>query len=147
VPDPRHVFVYGTLRRASGHEAHRLLAAAEPVGDGWLPGRLYLADGYPGLVVPEAPAEPRRPAAVRGEVYRLPGGDALAALDRYEGCDAGDPRRGLFRRTAAEAVLDDGRRLAVWVYVYNRDTAALPLIASGDYCRRDATDEEVDHDR
>jgi len=130
VADPDLLFVYGTLRRASGHRAHeRLARAAEPVGEGTVAGRLYLVEDYPGLV-----AAPGEPARVRGEVYRLIAASALADLDRYEGCDPLAPARGLYRRERAEVVLDDGRRVAAWVYVYNRPVTALRPIASGDYC-------------
>jgi gamma-glutamylcyclotransferase (GGCT)/AIG2-like uncharacterized protein YtfP len=132
VADPDLIFVYGTLRRASGHEAHaRLAGAAVPVGDGWVIGRLYLVEDYPGLVAAEDGA-----ARVRGEVYRLTAAGALAALDRYEGCDSLEPTRGLYRRVAAEVTLDDGRRVVAWVYLYNRSVATLRPIASGDYCSR-----------
>jgi gamma-glutamylcyclotransferase (GGCT)/AIG2-like uncharacterized protein YtfP len=130
VAEPDLIFVYGTLRRASGHRAHeRLARAAEPVGEGTVAGRLYLVADYPGLV-----AAPGESARVRGEVYRLIAPSALADLDRYEGCDPVDPARGLYRRARAEVVLDDGRKVAAWVYLYNRPVTALRPIASGDYC-------------
>jgi gamma-glutamylcyclotransferase (GGCT)/AIG2-like uncharacterized protein YtfP len=130
VADPDLIFVYGTLRRASGHRAHaRLARAAEPVGEGSVAGRLYLVADYPGLVATQG--ETRR---VRGEVYRLRVPSTLADLDRYEGCDPVERARGLYRRERADVVLDDGRRVAAWVYLYNRPVAALRPIASGDYC-------------
>ncbi len=128
--DPDLLFVYGTLRRASGHEAHGLLAAAAvPVGEGWVRGDLHRADGYPCLVAVDGAT-----GRVRGEVYRLTAVEGWTTLDRYEHCDPVDPARGLFRRVRAQVTLDDGRRLEAWVYLYNGDTAALHPIASGDYC-------------
>ncbi len=136
VRESDHLFVYGTLRRMSGHDAHRLVATdAVLVGEGSLRGLLYAADGYPALVASDDAAD-----LVRGEVYRLGGSgqcataSVLARLDEYEGCDPLHPARGLFRRVRAEVALDDGRRVSAWVYLYNRDTTALRRIASGDYC-------------
>jgi len=130
VAEPDLLFVYGTLRRASRHRAHeRLARAAEPFGEGTVAGRLYLVEDYPGLV-----AAAGESARVRGEVYRLVAPSVLADLDRYEGCDAVDPARGLYRRARAEVVLDDGRSVTAWVYLYNRPVTALRPIASGDYC-------------
>ena len=45
------LFTYGTLRRAAGNAAHRLLAdSAELVGHGAVQGQLYQATGVPVLV-------------------------------------------------------------------------------------------------
>ncbi len=49
--DPRHLFVYGTLMRASRSPYAQLLRArAQFVGEGWTPGRLYHLGRYPGAV-------------------------------------------------------------------------------------------------
>lgn len=125
-----HLFVYGTLRRASGHPMHRVLAeAADFVGEATAAGRMYWADGYPCVVPSESPAD-----RVRGEVYRLADPEpTFAALDAYEQCDRSCPEQGLFRRRRVEVTVDDGRRLDAWIYLYNRSTEGLPRIASGDF--------------
>jgi len=62
-PPPDLIFVYGTLRRAAGHPAHRLVVEhGEFAGNGFVRGRLYDAGEYPGLQL-EAAAGP-----VAGEV-------------------------------------------------------------------------------
>ena len=65
-PVPDLLFTYGTLRRAAGNAAHRLLAdMAELVGHGVVQGRLYQATGFP-VLVPDPQGR-----AVTGEVYRV----------------------------------------------------------------------------
>jgi len=60
------LFTYGTLRRAAGNAAHRLLAdSAEIVGLGFVRGRLYQAVDFPVLVPDPKGVE------VIGEVYRV----------------------------------------------------------------------------
>ena len=60
------LFTYGTLRRAAGNAAHRLLAdSAELVGHGAVQGQLYQATGFP-VLVPNSQG-----VAVTGEVYRV----------------------------------------------------------------------------
>ncbi len=120
-----HLFVYGTLRRASGHSMHRVLAeGADFVGEGVASGRMFWADGYPCIVPSEAPAD-----RVRGEVYRLADPEpTFAALDAYEQCD-----RGLFRREVVPVSLNDGRRIAAWIYLFNGPTAGMRRVESGDF--------------
>ena len=52
----RHLFVYGTLRRAVMHPMHATLSrAAEFAGAAMLPGRLYDLGEYPGVTNPVDP--------------------------------------------------------------------------------------------
>lgn len=129
-----YLFVYGTLRRDAAGNTHPLLAgAARLVGEALCRGRLYLIADYPGLVASGNPRD-----VVRGEVYEL---DEplllLPRLDDHEGCGPGFPRPTEFVRRSRAVWLDDGRILATWVYLYNRDTDGLLLIESGDFCRQE----------
>lgn len=75
---PRHVFVYGTLRRGGRNDINRLAPAPEYVGMGEVRGVLYHFDWYPGLTLGGEEA-----VTVVGEVYRI--APALeAVLDRIE---------------------------------------------------------------
>jgi len=67
---PLHVFVYGTLRRGSGHEMHSFLAAwAELLGPASVRGRLYDINGlYPGLKLAGPHSKDACPSAVDGSV-------------------------------------------------------------------------------
>jgi len=103
----QHLFVYGTLRRASPHPlARRLASEADFVGPGRTRGRLYKLGWYPGMILSADPGD-----WVIGDVYRLHDPDALLPiLDEYEGED--------FARVAATVSLADGAEIQAWVYVY-----------------------------
>lgn len=119
-----HLFVYGTLRRDAGHEAHGILARrAQELGYGFLRGRLFDLGAHPAAVRSREPGH-----RVRGLVYRLEVGMRevlLAELDRYEG--------GEFRRELASVTLESGESLVAWVYLYARTPPPGRLISSGDY--------------
>lgn len=122
------IFVYGTLRRGSTH--HHLIAA---VGDylmqGSVAGNLYDIGTYPGLVV-----NPTTTYKVTGEVYRMADSDgALNALDDYEGCSANFAPPFEFIRQTAEVMLEDGKIISAWVYLYNGPVKNKPEILLGDY--------------
>jgi gamma-glutamylcyclotransferase (GGCT)/AIG2-like uncharacterized protein YtfP len=63
---PRHVFVYGTLRRGGRNDINRLRPAPAYVGMGEVKGILYHIDWYPGLTLGGEEA-----VTVVGEVYRI----------------------------------------------------------------------------
>ena len=63
---PRHVFVYGTLRRGGRNDINRLQPAPHYVGMGEVLGVLYHIDWYPGLTLGGEQA-----VTVVGEVYRI----------------------------------------------------------------------------
>lgn len=125
------LFTYGTLRRAAGHAAHRLLAdSAELVGNGSVRGRLYDAGEFPALVPDPKGAE------VRGEVYRVFGPPGIfARLDQYEGFDPVSPDTSEFRRDLVPVAMNDQRTVTAWAYVYQRPLFDLQPIPHGDYAR------------
>lgn len=131
VPETR-IFVYGTLRKACGHELHGVLQrAARYVGSASVRGVLYDLGSYPGLVISGADLD-----RVTGELYLLHPdlADAtLARLDAYEGCAASDPEPHEYRRDMVRVAWDDGLDLAAWTYVLNRPHVGLQRISSGDY--------------
>jgi len=63
---PRHVFVYGTLRRGGRNDINRLSPRPEYLGMGEVRGVLYHIDWYPGLTLGGEEA-----VTVVGEVYRI----------------------------------------------------------------------------
>lgn len=75
---PRHVFVYGTLRRGGRNDINRLAPAPEYVGMGEVQGVLYHFDWYPGLTLGGEEA-----VTVVGEVYRI-ARELEDVLDRIE---------------------------------------------------------------
>jgi gamma-glutamylcyclotransferase (GGCT)/AIG2-like uncharacterized protein YtfP len=130
VEHPDHLFVYGTLLPELAPAAWRgPLSRCARVGRGSLPGRLYDLGDYPALV-----PEPSAPGRVVGQVLRLPEREGvLAELDGYEGFDPADPAGSLFLRLPHAVDVDDGTRLACWVYVYNRDPGGATPIPEGDF--------------
>ncbi len=124
------LFVYGSLRAGAGHPMHAVLAKAGTfVGRGRVRGHLLRIDWYPGLVRLDDVDD-----TVVGDLWSLDDPTALRELDAYEGCgpDAEPPHE--FERRSTTVVLDDGRTLPAWVYVYAGPVPArLPRIPSGDW--------------
>ncbi len=136
------LFTYGTLRRAAGHAAHRLLAdSAEIVGHGFVRGRLYQATDFPVLVPDPQGVE------VTGEVYRVFAPQAaFVRLDQYEGFDPSSPDTSEFRRDLVQVALNDGRTVTAWAYVYQRPLFDLQPIPHGDYAKYLREDAGPAHD-
>jgi gamma-glutamylcyclotransferase (GGCT)/AIG2-like uncharacterized protein YtfP len=128
--DKSHLFVYGTLRRHTGHTMSMWLATqARFVGNARLQGRLYLIDPYPGAVESDT-----ADAWVHGEILELLRPDAtLQQLDDYE--QAGTPfhQPAAYRRDKKPVLLEDGSTVEAWVYLYNRPTDTFREILSGDF--------------
>ena len=125
------LFTYGTLRRAAGNAAHRLLAdSAELVGHGFVRGRLYQATDFP-VLVPDPQG-----GQVAGEIYRVFAPSAMfVRLDQYEGYDPSLPDTSEFRRDQVQVAMNDGRTVTAWAYVYQRPLFDLQPIPHGDYAR------------
>ena len=125
-----YIFVYGTLRRETGHLMYHILARyADFIGDGYVHGKLYEVGGYPGMKLSENPVE-----KVYGEVYRLRDPDyVLKVLDEYEECNENYPEPHEYTRIQVTVHLTDGRVLQAWAYEYNYPTDTLELIPSGNY--------------
>jgi gamma-glutamylcyclotransferase (GGCT)/AIG2-like uncharacterized protein YtfP len=117
--EPRHLFVYGTLKQDSHHPMSRVLRRhARRVGPGVFRGQLYRVGWYPG-----AKDSPRLTDRVFGELYVLEHpAPCLEALDAYEGSEfvrvARDIRRGRRRYTA-------------WIYLYEPPIERLARIPDG----------------
>jgi gamma-glutamylcyclotransferase (GGCT)/AIG2-like uncharacterized protein YtfP len=125
------LFTYGTLRRAAGNAAHRLLAeGAELVGHGTVRGRLYQATDFP-VLVPDPEG-----VAVAGEIYRVAAPAAVfLRLDQYEGFDPASPDTSEFRRDFVQVAMNNGSPVTAWAYIYQRPLFDLKPIPHGDYAR------------
>jgi len=132
-PDMRYLFVYGTLRAAAGTEWSRFLTAASSyVGMGRTHGALFHLNGYPAMT-----ACKDDDAWVTGEVCLLHDPpSALALLDAYEGCGPGDPLPHEYDRQVVSVLLDNGRYVEAWAYIYSLETLGKSRITSGDYLRQ-----------
>ncbi|MGO8777789.1 MAG: gamma-glutamylcyclotransferase [Rhodomicrobium sp.] len=126
-PEPRHLFVYGTLMRGSKSPYAKLLQArAQIIGEATAPGTLYRLGRFPGAVF-----DRHCPAKVYGEVFRLSGSSLLDALDAYEGCRPEDPEPRPFSREIIEVAMCRGGTLCVWAYRFAGKVCARPPIWSG----------------
>lgn len=126
------LFVYGTLRRDSGHAMSRWLQErAEWCGSACCEAaRLYPVSWYPALV----PAESGSASRVRGDLFRLyDDATTWSALDEFEGVTGTADDE--YERRRGEVLLDDGRRVRAWIYWYRRPVAGLQEIAGGDWLR------------
>ncbi len=124
-----YLFVYGTLRKLTSRQTHRLLLPSAFIGKGFFTGKLYDVGSYPGAVGGSDPSE-----MVTGEVYLLHDRDlVLQKLDQYEGCGDAEPEPKEYKRELVEIQLQTGDSVEAWIYLYNHDTANLKLIESGDY--------------
>jgi gamma-glutamylcyclotransferase (GGCT)/AIG2-like uncharacterized protein YtfP len=127
------LFVYGTLRRGSGTELHRRLAAeAEFVSPATFRGRLFLVADYPGVVPSDAASD-----IVYGDLYRLDQPEnSLDWIDQYEHCGDRFPAPQEYLREIRPVRLPDGSVREAWVYLYNHPVEGYPRLPSGDFLQR-----------
>src|ERR687884_634015 len=128
----KYLFLYGTL--LSSHapsEIAETVMKLRRVGRGYVHGHLYDLGEYPGAILDKS-----LNARISGEVYEIPDGeDVLASLDLYEEFNPARPKDSLFVRRQASVTLSNGRVLDCWVYIYNKDPGAAPLVVGGDYSK------------
>lgn len=130
---PDCLFVYGLLLpELAPPKLAEVIDALEPVGRGQVSGRLYDLGPYPGAIV-----ESESGSSISGMVFRLPPTTSVLALfDRFEGVHPTSPADGLYVRRTAEARLEDGQELEVWIYQYNQDVSEAEYLPDGDYRNR-----------
>lgn len=132
----RLLFVYGTLRPSLAPAALvPVLSGLRSCGRATVAGRLFDFGAWPAAVL-DAACDAPGPVIV-GELLALPDDDAWRVLDDYEGFVPARPGESLFQRAETEAALEDGRRVRCWIYVYARDPGTAPVLAGGDWARRD----------
>ena len=122
---PIHLFVYGTLHPDSAPpEIADVARTLELISPATVRGRLFDLGTHPGLVLDDSADAP----LVQGNIFRVPDGHTLAAIDAYEGFRPAAPTESLFDRTHATATLPDGSTQSCWVYIYNGDIGSRPSI-------------------
>lgn len=125
-----YIFVYGTLRRKSEHSMYHLLARyADFVDEGYIFGKLYEINNYPGAKISNSTNY-----KVYGEVYKLKEPIyVLSKLDDYEECSNKYPKPHEYNRILVDVFLNNGKNIKAWIYEYNYSTKDLEFIESGDY--------------
>lgn len=124
------IFVYGTLRKGADTAMSQVLARhCEYYADGYMQGKLYEINGYPGAVESDNPED-----KVYGELYRIiDRGVVLLQLDEYEECTNQYPVPHEYSRKKLPIALTGDGSVMAWVYVFNHSIANLVPITSGDY--------------
>jgi gamma-glutamylcyclotransferase (GGCT)/AIG2-like uncharacterized protein YtfP len=131
MPNPDHIFVYGTLLPGLAPRVIAdVVAQLRLVGPATVRGWLYDLGAYPGCVLDGDCGR-----LVHGQLLELTDLPMqLERLDGYEGCAAHDDTgQCLFVRTTCDAIRPDGSAVRAWVYVYNRDVSRARRIESGRY--------------
>lgn len=101
---------------------------ADFVEEGTSRGKLFDLGAYPAAVPSDNPSE-----VVRGEVYLLDDPEPiLKFLDEYEGCSGENP---LYRRQKIQVVLENGKKVYAWIYMYSQPMNGFSVIPSGDYLK------------
>jgi gamma-glutamylcyclotransferase (GGCT)/AIG2-like uncharacterized protein YtfP len=109
-----YLFVYGTLRKNSGHKMGRWLAQqANYVGEGKIKGDMYQVSYYPALVQGES--------WIEGDIYACPE-LVWPVLDEFEEAIGAHPE---YARCLTPILREDGQWLEAWVYWYLRPTTHL----------------------
>lgn len=128
------IFVYGTLRKATRSEMHKLLAkSSDFVAEAVFNGKLYDVVGGPAAIPSENTSD-----LVRGELYAIKPQQQtqlLTVLDEYEGYNPADLTHSEYRREKRTIMLPDCRSISAWIYLYNGQLENSRLILSGDFIR------------
>jgi gamma-glutamylcyclotransferase (GGCT)/AIG2-like uncharacterized protein YtfP len=122
--------VYGTLRDPRARSLRdQLVRESDFIGRAVFQGLLYDLGAYPGVVPSHHPED-----LVSGEVFALRNPELLfEVLDRYEAYNPKDISSSLYIRVKADVVLEEGRKIQSWLYLYNRSVKGVKRIDSGDY--------------
>ncbi len=128
--EPRHLFVYGTLRSGCGHPMADLLSQHTTfIGPATVPGQLFDTGRYPAALQAAQDGD-----LIHGELYELDNPDEVWLwLDEYEGYFPGHEGDSLFVRRQAIASPHEGPPAYAWVYWYNRPVDEFERVEGGRY--------------
>lgn len=123
----RHLlFAYGLLRYGSDHGiAKTLRSGSEYLGKGYIFGRLYLVDTYPGAILINGKEK------VWGDVFAFDDDKLWHLMDEFEEIGFSDE----YSRNEVQAFIND-RILLCQTYLYQRPVSKLFQITSGDFLFR-----------
>jgi len=122
------LFVYGTLKAGLAPlEMSLIVDNLKPIANGTVRGVLYDLGHYPGAIL-----DPASERTISGLVLELPDDPAiLAQLDEYEEFDSNSPDTSQFLRVRTSVLLESGRAIECWVYIYNRDPGTALILKDG----------------
>ena len=125
-----HLFVYGTLmKKFTGYKPIMLEEYGEYVCEGFIYGRLYEIDNYPGLILGKNINE-----KVYGEIFLLNDfNTSILKLDEYEDFFPGDFEKSLYIRQIEDVNVQGGDIKKAWVYIFNEDVDEEKRVISGNY--------------
>jgi gamma-glutamylcyclotransferase (GGCT)/AIG2-like uncharacterized protein YtfP len=125
-----HLFIYGTLKTGVvPPEVAHAVQKLKPVANATVHGFLYDLGAYPGAILNSGSAQ-----TISGLVVQFPNDPTvLAQLDQYEEFDQDSPETSQFLRVRGIAVLESGRKIGCWIYVYNHDPGSAPLLKDGKF--------------
>ena len=122
------LFVYGKLKRNQPNEMSKLLHRNSIfIGNGYIYGRLYEIDHYPGIIFSAIKSE-----KVFGEILKLNPSIILKKLDEFEGAWPLYSENSEYKRLKGTTFFDNVT-IDCWIYVYNRTVDESKRINSGIY--------------
>ena len=134
------VFVYGTLRTGDirhGVETFEEMLAPEAYLEGF---DMLDLGGFPGLIDFDQGGAAGLPG-IRGEVHLY---EHMGILDRIEGYNSRDPKKGMYNRRQVTVHTPEGDIEGCWVYTYNAAEGLFEegeeppnIIQSGDWFERE----------
>ena len=136
---PRHVFVYGTLRRGDVRDITRMYPPPQFVGWASVAGRLYDLGAYPGVVLGGT-------GRVAGEVYAISAEleNRLDAIEEVWPQQTGEYSKQQVRvQVRSRETESETLELDCLIYEINpARTAGKPVIASGDWLENHRSQQE-----
>ncbi|UXP30942.1 gamma-glutamylcyclotransferase [Reichenbachiella agarivorans] len=123
-----YLFVYGTLMQSFDNPYAQLLRSNSTlIGEGYMLGRLYLIEHYPGVIVSTVSEE-----RVYGQLFELSDNhqEVLDQLDPYEGIGAQFSAPQEYVREKVSIHCAQGT-IQSWVYIYNRPIKEENYLVSG----------------
>lgn len=126
----RHLFVYGTLmKKYTGYKPFNLEKYGKYICEGFIHGRLYEIDHYPGMILTNDPNE-----KVYGEFFLLNDFKAsIHELDEYEDFFPDDLENSLYVRQIEDINVKGREFKKAWVFIFNKDVDEKKRIISGNY--------------
>lgn len=124
-----YVFVYGTLMKGEQRFNHpAIIPFRSGIKEGHIIGaELYDLGDYPGMVLTG-----NKDAIVYGEVQEFISIERIIKiLDRLERFNPTDLKSSLFRREEVNVILEDGKELRAYAYIYNQPIKNAKKIPSG----------------